>query len=61
VGHVDDEVGWTLTDAVSPAAYATAAREWLALGASLIGGCCGTTPAHTAALGANRVFGSFSP
>ena len=61
VGHVDDEVGWTLTDAVSPAAYATAAREWLALGASLIGGCCGTTPAHIAALSADKVFRDFSP
>jgi S-methylmethionine-dependent homocysteine/selenocysteine methylase len=51
VGHVDDEFGWTLTDAVSPAAYAAAAREWLTIGASLIGGCCGTTPAHIAAIG----------
>ena len=50
VGHVDDEVGWTLTDAVSPEAYATAARECLALGATLVGGCCGTTPAHISAL-----------
>jgi S-methylmethionine-dependent homocysteine/selenocysteine methylase len=48
VGHVDDAVGWTLTDAVSPAAYADAAHSWRALGASIIGGCCGTTPAHTA-------------
>jgi S-methylmethionine-dependent homocysteine/selenocysteine methylase len=48
VGHVDDAVGWTLTDAVTPAAYADAARAWRALGASIIGGCCGTTPAHTA-------------
>ena len=61
VGHVDNEVGWTLTDAVSPAAYAAAAREWLALGATLIGGCCGTTPAHIEALGSNRIFRDFSP
>lgn len=52
VGHVDDTVGWTLTDAVSPAAYAAAARRWAALGATLIGGCCGTTPAHIRALDA---------
>ncbi len=50
VGHVDDEVGWTLTDAVSPSAYVAAARGWLASGATLVGGCCGTTPAHSAAL-----------
>jgi S-methylmethionine-dependent homocysteine/selenocysteine methylase len=36
--------------AVSPAAYARQAAGWLAAGARLIGGCCGTTPAHIAAL-----------
>ena len=50
VGHVDDEVGWTLTHAVSPAAYAEAAQDWQNLGASIIGGCCGTLPAHIAQL-----------
>lgn len=50
VGHVDDAVGWTLTDAVSPTAYAAAARDWRALGASIIGGCCGTTPEHVRAV-----------
>jgi len=50
VGHVDPEVGWTLTHAVTPAEYATAARAWRALGATIIGGCCGTTPDHIAAL-----------
>ncbi|MCW1967901.1 MAG: homocysteine S-methyltransferase family protein [Anaerolineae bacterium] len=58
VGHVDDEVGWTLTHAVSPVAYAEAAHGWRELGASIIGGCCGTLPAHIAAL-AGR-FGSDS-
>ncbi|NJM41736.1 MAG: homocysteine S-methyltransferase family protein [Anaerolineae bacterium] len=52
VGHVDDEVGWTLTHAVTPSAYAEAAREWQALGATIIGGCCGTMPEHIAALAA---------
>lgn len=50
VGHVDETVGWTLTNAVSPLAYAEAAREWRAIGATIIGGCCGTTPEHIAAL-----------
>jgi homocysteine S-methyltransferase len=50
VGHVDDVVGWTLTDAVSPAAYAEATKTWHEIGAGVIGGCCGTTPAHIAAL-----------
>ena len=31
-------------------AYAAHALRWRASGASLIGGCCGTTPGHTAAL-----------
>ena len=50
VGHVDETVGWTLTNAISPRAYAEAAREWRDLGAMIIGGCCGTTPEHIAAL-----------
>jgi len=35
---------------VSPADYAAAARGWVAAGATIVGGCCGTTPAHIAAL-----------
>jgi len=50
VGHADDQVGWTLTDDVQPAAYAQQAQQWLQHGAAIIGGCCGTTPDHIAAL-----------
>jgi len=50
VGHADDQVGWTLTDDVLPAAYARHAQQWVQHGAAIIGGCCGTTPAHIAAL-----------
>lgn len=50
VGHADDRVGWTLTDDVQPAAYAQQARQWIRKGAAIIGGCCGTTPDHIAAL-----------
>ena len=35
---------------VSPEDFATAARKLAAGGAALLGGCCGTTPAHIAAL-----------
>jgi homocysteine S-methyltransferase len=35
---------------VGAAGYATAARGWLERGLTLVGGCCGTTPAHIAAL-----------
>jgi 5-methyltetrahydrofolate--homocysteine methyltransferase len=34
----------------TPEFMADRARELLALGVSIIGGCCGTTPAHVAAL-----------
>ncbi len=51
VGHADDRLGWTLTNDVLPEAYARHAQHWLAQGVRIIGGCCGTTPAHIAALG----------
>jgi S-methylmethionine-dependent homocysteine/selenocysteine methylase len=38
------------TEDVSPEEYALLARDWLAAGARIVGGCCGTTTAHTAAL-----------
>jgi S-methylmethionine-dependent homocysteine/selenocysteine methylase len=50
VGHADDRIGWTLTDDVQPGAYAQHARQWIQQGAAIIGGCCGTTPDHIAAL-----------
>jgi homocysteine S-methyltransferase len=50
VGHADDRVGWVLTDDVRPDAYARRARCWRELGASIIGGCCGTSPDHITAL-----------
>lgn len=50
VGQVDDEVGWSPSGNVGGEGYAEHAREWLALGAQIVGGCCGTHPEHTAAL-----------
>jgi S-methylmethionine-dependent homocysteine/selenocysteine methylase len=35
---------------VSPEDYAAEAREWIASGAGIVGGCCGTTPEHIRAL-----------
>jgi S-methylmethionine-dependent homocysteine/selenocysteine methylase len=35
---------------VQPTVYAQRARQWLQQGAAIIGGCCGTTPDHIAAL-----------
>jgi S-methylmethionine-dependent homocysteine/selenocysteine methylase len=50
IGHTNDIDGWTLTADVTPLEYARLASGWLAQGANLVGGCCGTTPAHIAAL-----------
>jgi S-methylmethionine-dependent homocysteine/selenocysteine methylase len=42
--------GNVLSSAEDAAAYANAAAGWIAAGATIVGGCCGTTPAHTRAL-----------
>ncbi len=49
-GHVDESGKWTLANAVPPESYAEQAWRWRAQGATIIGGCCGTTPDHIAAL-----------
>ncbi|MBX3444940.1 MAG: homocysteine S-methyltransferase family protein [Planctomyces sp.] len=41
---------WRVTTAAEPAVYAALAKGWRTWGAGLIGGCCGTTPAHVAAM-----------
>lgn len=46
VGEADPIQGWRNTDADDPVRYAAYASTWLAAGARLIGGCCGTTPEH---------------
>jgi S-methylmethionine-dependent homocysteine/selenocysteine methylase len=50
VGHVDDERGWSPDGGISGERYAAHAAEWVVLGTRVVGGCCGTHPAHTAAL-----------
>ena len=50
VGYADDDQGWVNTDSIDPEAYVRHAERWLQMGARLIGGCCGTGPAHTTAL-----------
>jgi 5-methyltetrahydrofolate--homocysteine methyltransferase len=50
LGLPADDRGWAFTEQLSPERYAELARGWLALGARIVGGCCGTTAAHTAAL-----------
>ncbi len=50
LGPPSDPDGLHFTQEVAPADYAALAKDWLALGARLIGGCCGTTASHTASL-----------
>lgn len=50
LGLPADGPGWSFTEELEPEAYADEARRWIALGARIVGGCCGTTPAHTRAL-----------
>lgn len=42
--------GNTFSDEVAPEAYAVLAGSWIALGARVVGGCCGTTAESTRAL-----------
>ena len=51
--HVNNPVpirGWSYSQSVEPGEYAEHARRWLDLGATIVGGCCGTTPAHIQAV-----------
>ena len=49
-GQPDDEQGWRFEGGHADGAYITEARRWLAQGASVIGGCCGTGPETIQAL-----------
>jgi 5-methyltetrahydrofolate--homocysteine methyltransferase len=44
-----DSVTGRITYGTAPEAFADAAARCIALGARIVGGCCGTTPAHIAA------------
>ncbi len=49
-----DPPEWMFTDEYPPAKYRDSAARWKQMGARILGGCCGTTPDHIAALGALR-------
>jgi S-methylmethionine-dependent homocysteine/selenocysteine methylase len=49
-GRPEDLDSGVITTAVSPVEYAEHAKQWLSAGACIVGGCCGTTAAHIAAL-----------
>ena len=42
--------GWSYSQSATPEQYAEHAQRWLDLGVSIVGGCCGTTPAHIRAV-----------
>jgi S-methylmethionine-dependent homocysteine/selenocysteine methylase len=50
LGEPDDETGFARSEDCSPEAFAALARSWVGAGARLVGGCCGTTPAHLRAV-----------
>jgi S-methylmethionine-dependent homocysteine/selenocysteine methylase len=37
---------WQFSNVISPEAYTSAVRQWVEMGAQIIGGCCGIGPAH---------------
>ncbi|RIK41337.1 MAG: homocysteine S-methyltransferase family protein [Chloroflexi bacterium] len=43
-------LGWEFHGEISPQHYGQHGHNWRAWGAKIIGGCCGTTPEHVAAL-----------
>lgn len=49
-GWMNADGTWQDATASDPDVYAAAAVEWQEQGPTLIGGCCGTTPQHIAAL-----------
>lgn len=50
VASPDDDAVVAHRDEHTPAELALRAREWIAAGAHIVGGCCGTTPRHVTAL-----------
>jgi S-methylmethionine-dependent homocysteine/selenocysteine methylase len=45
-----DPPDWMFTDEYPPDRYLSACREWVSMGAQVVGGCCGTRPMHIEAL-----------
>lgn len=41
---------WQFRDVITPRALAREAVNWIAAGAQIVGGCCGTSPAHIVAM-----------
>jgi len=52
VGVPCPDQGWRTEGDDEPGPYGQKALDWVDAGASIVGGCCGTTPAHVAAVAA---------
>jgi len=52
VGSPDEHLGWRNPESAEPGPYGAAVAAWLDAGATVVGGCCGTTPAHIEAIAA---------
>ncbi len=50
LGEPDDRIGWRLPDRHDPERYAAWIEKRLDEGIRIVGGCCGTSPDHVAAL-----------
>lgn len=50
IGFPDEVDGFTPSADVEPRNYAAHAARWVAAGATIVGGCCGTQPEHIAAI-----------
>jgi len=44
IGHSDEAGVWHDSEAIDPRRYADYVERWIEAGASIVGGCCGTTP-----------------
>nr|AYM54444.1 homocysteine S-methyltransferase family protein [Phaselicystis flava] len=51
-GDAEEEIGWDEAPPEGAARYAQLAAEWARAGATILGGCCGTGPAHIRAIAA---------
>jgi S-methylmethionine-dependent homocysteine/selenocysteine methylase len=50
LGNPEPIFGWSFSSDVAPAEYAAHVRRWLEMGATIIGGCCGTNAGHIRAI-----------
>lgn len=50
VGNLKPIPGWSYSQSLSAEEYAEAAARWVDMGTRVVGGCCGTTAEHVAAM-----------